>query len=144
MAFRETKFPVIISDVVSLLSHVIHENVDIVEINVVILYDILPLQDPLAVMLDEFIRKALSVKGDTSCRRIVQDRDILRLVSALGMSDDGHHIIFQMQLFVDTLVPLKRIDLLQGIHLVCSLKIIHPLIAGRTAECDDGFHVTVV
>ena len=137
MALSEPKLAVIIADVISLLANVIHENVHVVKVNVMILDDALALLNALFIMLDELIRKALSVEGDASVRRIVQDGDVFRLVAALGMTDDGYSIVLKVQLLINALIPLQGVDLLQGIHLVRPQEIIHPLIAGSAAEGHD-------
>ena len=71
MCFGKTGFAIVITDVVGLVSYIVHQYVDIVEIDIVILDHRLSFNDATLVIFDEFIGKSLSVKGNTAVRSIV-------------------------------------------------------------------------
>ena len=55
------------------------------------------------------------------------------------MAYNRNGIILEMKLLIDMFIPFKRIDLLKGINLVGTFKIIYPLITGCSSEGNDGF-----
>ena len=134
MGLREAVAAVVESHIIGVLPHVVHQDVDVVKIDVVVFDEVLPLQDPVPVMHHELIRKTLAVKGKAPGRGVVQHGDVFRLGPALGVADDAHRVPGKPQPLIGGLVPFQGVDLLQRIDLVGAHEVVHPLVMARSPE----------